>query len=145
MSRKKNLLSGLTEQEELFCQEYIKEPIMYNALIKAYPAAKNWKRNSADVQANKILNRPKVNQRIKELLEKKESTLQNSTTLSKRKLIETALQMLEDTNNGAERQHAVALLKMLFQKEGLLQPQTQVNVNVNNSNTVNEVIGYLDL
>ena len=118
---------------------------MYNALIKAYPAAKNWKRNSADVQANKILNRPKVNQRIKELLEKKESTLQNSTTLSKRKLIETALQMLEDTNNGAERQHAVALLKMLFQKEGLLQPQTQVNVNVNNSNTVNEVIGYLDL
>ena len=86
-----------------------------------------------------------MNFRIEELNEKKTSALLNSEKLSHRKLIETALQMLEDTNNGAERQHAVALLKMLFQKEGLLQPQTQVNVNVNNSNTVNEVIGYLDL
>ena len=145
MTRKKDPRTGLTEQQELFCQEYVKNPIMYHAFIKAYPTAKNWKRTSVDPEASKLLNNPKIDTRIKEIIEQQESTLRNSTTLNKRKLLETALTMLEDTNNPAERQHAVSLLKLLFQKEGMTQPEMAVNVNIQNNQTVNEITSYLNL
>ena len=68
-----------------------------------------------------------------------------STKLNKRKLLETALQAMEECNTPAERQHFVSLIKMLFQKEGMLQPQTALQVNIQNNTVVGEVTDYLDL
>ena len=107
--------------------------------------AKKWKENSIHCQVQKLLTKPLINHRIEELNEEKTSVLMSSTNLNKRKLLETALQMLEDTNNPAERTHAVSLIKMLFQKEGMLQPQTAIQVNLQNNTTVNEITNYLDL
>lgn len=145
MTRKKDPRTGLTEQQEIFCQEYFKNPIMYQAYVKAYPKAKNWKRNSVDSTASQMLNNPKINQRLQELSEAAESTLLKSTTLNKRKLLETALQMLQDTNNPQERGHAVNLIKLLFSKEGMTSPEQITQVNIQNNNTVTEITNYLDL
>ena len=135
----------LTQQQENFCKAYIKYGIGYKAYLEAYPTCKDWKRNSIDVAATKLLNNAKISHRLNELNAQIESTLQTSTTLNKRKLLETALQMLEDTNNPAERTHAVSLIKLLFAKEGMTQPANQVNIQVNNNTVVGEVTDYLDL
>ena len=145
MTRKKDPVTGLTPQQEIFCQEYIKNPVMYQAFIKAYPKAKNWKRTSVDPEANRMLNNPLINTRIAQLKAEYESTLKESTTLNKRKLLETALQMLEDTNNPAERTHAVSLIKLLFQKEGMLTPESVTNVNIQNNTIMGEVSDYLNI
>ena len=144
MTRKK-LANGLTQQQEDFCKYYVDIGIGYNALIKAYPKAKNWKRNSIDCQVQKLLNNTLIDHRIAELNEQKTSALMNSTKLNKRKLLETALQMLEDTNTPAERTHAVSLIKLLFQKEGMLQPENITQINIKNNTVVGEVTDYLDL
>ena len=137
---------GLTPQQETFCQEYFKNPIMYKAYIKAYPKAEKWKRTSIDPEANKMMNNPKIITRIEQLQAEHESVLKNSTTLNKRKLLETAIEMLETTNTPSERGHAVQLLKMLFQKEGLLsENNNNININVNNNTCINEVSNFLDL
>jgi len=136
---------GLTQAQECFLQKYLETSNGYQSYIFAYPSSKNWKRNSVDVQVNKLLNNAKINQRICEHNRKIESALAESITLNKRKLIETALQMLEDTNNPAERAHAVSIIKMLFQKEGMLQPQTNITINNSNTMAVNEVSNFLDL
>jgi len=135
----------LTQQQENFLQKYIECGVAYQAYIYAYPKAKNWTRNSVDSQANKLLNNPKINTRLAEHNNRVESTLKQSTTLNKRKLLETALQMLEDTNNPAERTHAVSLIKLLFQKEGMLQPETVTQINIQNNTVVNEVSDFLNL
>lgn len=144
MTRKK-LPNGLTQQQEDFCKYYVDIGIGYNALIKAYPNAKNWKRNSVDCQVQKLLNMPLIDQRINELNEQKTSALLQSTKISHRKLLETALQTMLECNTPAERQHFVSLIKLLFQKEGMLQPETVTQVNIQNNTVVNEVTGYLDL
>ena len=145
MTRKKDPRTGLTEQQEIFCQEYVKNPVMYQAYVKAYPKALNWKRTSVDPEASKLLDNPKINTRIGELMDAHESTLLKSTTLNKRKLLETAIQMLEDTNNPAERQHAVSLIKLLFQKEGMTSPESAIQVNIQNNTVMGEVSDYLNL
>lgn len=144
MTRKK-LPNGLTQQQEDFCKYYVDLGIGNKALIKAYPAAKNWKQNSIDCQVQKLLNNPLIDHRINELNEQKTSALMNSTKLNKRKLLETALQMLEDTNTPAERTHAVSLIKLLFQKEGMLQPENVTQINIQNNTVVNEVSDFLNL
>lgn len=136
---------GLTQQQENFVHAYFKYGIGRKAYREAYPKSINWKDENVDSQASKLLNNPKVNTRLAQLNEAAESTLKQSTTLNKRKLLETALQMLEDTNNPAERTHAVSLIKLLFAKEGLTQPQQQINVNIQNNTVVGEVTDYLDL
>jgi hypothetical protein len=145
MARKKDPRTGLTEQQETFCQEYVKNPVMYQAYVKAYPKALNWKRSSVDPEASRLLDNPKINTRISEIMNAQESALLRSTTLNKRKLLETALQTMIECNTPAERQHFVSLIKMLFQKEGMLSPESVTQVNIQNNTTVNEVTGYLDL
>lgn len=135
----------LTQQQENFCQLYVKYGIGAKAYLEAYPKSKNWKRNTLDCEVSRALNNPKISTRVAELNEQKTSALMQSTKLNKRKLLETALQMLEDTNNPAERTHAVSLIKLLFQKEGMLQPSTAVQVNIQNNTVVGEVTDYLDL
>lgn len=144
MTRKK-LANGLTQQQEDFCKYYTDIGIGYKALLKAYPNTTKWTRASADSYVQKLLNNTLIMTRINELNEQKTSVLMQSTKLNHRKLLETALQMLEDTNNPAERTHAVSLIKLLFAKEGLTQPANQVNIQVNNNTVVGEVADYLDL
>lgn len=135
----------LTQKQEDFCRYYVEIGIGAKAYLKAYPTAETWKRNTLDCEVSKMLNNPKITHRIDELNEQKTSALMQSTKLNKRKLLETALQMLEDTNTPAERTHAVSLIKLLFQKEGMLQPESVTQVNIQNNTTVNEVSNYLDL
>lgn len=144
MTRKK-LPNGLTQQQEDFCKEYVKCGIAFKAYQKAYPTSVNWTRNSIDSKASNLLNNSKIEARVNELNEQATSTLMNSTKLNKRKLLETALQMLEDTNNPAERTHAVSLIKLLFQKEGMLQPENVTQINIQNNTIVNEVSDFLNL
>lgn len=93
-----------------------------------------------------MLNNPKISTRIDELNEQATSTLMQSTKISHRKLLETALQTMIECNTPAERQHFVSLIKMLFQKEGLLSENTNnIQVNIQNNQTVGEVTDYLDL
>lgn len=135
----------LTQAQENFCKFYVDIGIGSKALIKAYPKAENWSRNAIDCQVQKLLNKPQIDHRIAELNEQKTSALMNSTKLNKRKLLETALQMLEDTNTPAERTHAVSLIKLLFQKEGMLQPESVTQINIQNNTVVNEVSDFLNL
>lgn len=135
----------LTQQQENFCKFYVDIGIGSKALIKAYPKAEKWKRNTIDCQVQKLLNNPKINHRINELNEQKTSALMQSTKLNKRKLLETALQAMEECNTPAERQHFVSLIKLLFQKEGMLQPETVTQINIQNNTVVNEVSDFLNL
>lgn len=144
MTRKK-LPNGLTQQQEDFCKAYVKYGISRKAYMEAYPKSKTWKGSAVDCEASKMLNNPKISQRVSELNELATSALMESTKLNKRKLLETALQMLEDTNNPAERTHAVSLVKLLFQKEGMLQPESVTQVNIQNNTVVGEVSDYLNL
>lgn len=144
MTRKK-LPNGLTQQQEDFCKAYVKYGISRKAYMEAYPKSKAWKGSAVDCEASKMLNNPNISQRINELNEQATSVLMESTKLNKRKLLETALQMLEDTNNPAERTHAVSLIKILFQKEGMLQPESVTQVNIQNNTVVGEVSDYLNL
>ena len=136
---------NLTPKQEMFCQLYVKYGIGAKAYMEAYPTSKDWKRNTLDCEVYKMLEHPHIAHRIEQLNEQKISALQKSEKLNRRKLLETALQMLEDTNNPAERAHAVSLLKLLFAKEGMTQPQNTVNVQVNNNTITAEVSDYLNL
>ena len=136
---------GLTQSQENFCKLYVKYGISRKAYMEAYPKSQKWQQSAIDSEASKMLNNPKVSQRIDALNEQKTSTLLKSTALNKRKLLETAIQMLEDTNNPAERQHAVSLIKLLFQKEGMTQPETALQVNIQNNTVMGEVSDYLGL
>lgn len=136
---------GLTQKQENFAQLYVKYGISRKAYLEAYPKSQKWTLSAVDCEASKMLNNPKVSQRIDALNEQKTSVLMQSTKLSHRKLLETALQTMLECNTPAERQHFVSLIKMLFQKEGMLQPQNQVNIQVNNNTVVGEVTDYLDL
>jgi len=142
---RKKLANGLTQQQEDFCKLYVKYGISRKAYLEAYPSSKDWKENSIDCAASKLLNNTKVSQRIDELNEQATSALMQSTKISHRKLLETALQTMIECNTPAERQHFVSLIKMLFQKEGMLSPESVTQINIQNNTTVNEVTGYLDL
>ena len=144
MTRKK-LPNGLTQQQEDFCKYYTDIGIGYKAFIKAYPNALKWTRASADSYVQKLLNNDLIMTRINELNEQKTSVLMQSTKLNKRKLLETALQAMEECNTPAERQHFVSLIKLLFQKEGMRQPETVTQINIQNNTVVGEVTDYLDL
>ena len=136
----------LTQQQENFCKLYIKYGIAPKAYKEAYPKAVNWKKSTVDTEASRMLNNPKISTRIDELNEQATSTLMQSTKISHRKLLETALQTMIECNTPAERQHFVSLIKMLFQKEGLLSENTNnIQVNIQNNQTVGEVTDYLDL
>lgn len=135
----------LTQQQENFCKYYIETGIAPKAYMKAYPKSEKWKKSTLDSEASRMLNNPKISTRIDELNEQATSTLMQSTKISHRKLLETALQTMIECNTPAERQHFVSLIKMLFQKEGMLSPESVTQINIQNNTTVNEVTDYLDL
>lgn len=146
MTRKK-LPNGLTQQQEDFCLAYADIGIGYKALIKAYPNSAKWTRASADAYVQKLLNNDLIVTRVTELNEQKTSALMQSTKLNQRKLIEAALEILENTRNDkAQYSHAVNILKLLYAQQGMMpkdSPQTVVNVQ--NNTVVGEVSDYLNL
>lgn len=147
---KKLYKSQFTPNEEIFIKEFFKTGNSEKAFIMAYPEAINYKDSFLKCQINNILKRKKIKNRLAELEAKKENALISSVSISKRKLLETALQMLEETTESgkAERGHAINLLKILMQKEGLInnnQNQTQINLQVNNNTLVNDISKFLDL
>ena len=136
----------LTQKQELFLQEYIKCGVGYQAYIRAFPNSKNWKRNSIDVAATKLLNNTKIQQRLAAYNSEIESILKTSTTLNKRKILEEIIE-LQQKCKAQDSQNTVNLqaLKLLSQIAGLLQENTQVNVQINNSTTINEISDFLNL
>ena len=136
----------LTQQQENFLQKYIECGIAYQAYIYAYPKAKNWTRNSVDSQANRLLNNPKINTRLAEHNKKIESTLEQSTTLNKRRILNEIIELQQQCKEAGQGQAGVNLqaLKLLSQIAGLLSEQPQVQVNIQN-NCIGEVTDYLDL
>lgn len=137
---------GLTPQQEIFCQEYIKEPIMYKAFLKAYTTAKKWKRANVDSQASRLLNNPKIDARIKQLNKEIESTLKTSITLNKRKILDEIIELQQSCKQDGNGQNATQLqtLKLLSQIAGLLQ-ENKTEVTINNNMNVAEVSNFLDL
>ena len=147
MTRKK-LANGLTQQQEDFCKYYVKSGIGYKAYLQAYPTAKSWARNSVDVAATKLLNNALISQRIQELNQNIESTLKTSVTLSQRKILEEIIKTYQETtaNGASERTNSVNLLKLMAQISKLLEnTQNNIQVNIQNNQTVGEVTDYLDL
>lgn len=138
---------GLTPQQETFVNEYIKTGNGYRSYIKAYPKAEKWTKNAVYVQTNKILNNSKVNLRIKAYNDEIAKSTQESIKLNKRRILNEIIELQQSCKNDGAGQNTTQLqaLKLLSQIAGLLQEnKTEINIT-NNNQTVNEVIGYLDL
>lgn len=141
--------NGLTQQQENFCKFYVDIGIGSKALIKAYPKAEKWSRNAIDCQVQKLLKKPQINHRIHELNEQKTSALMESTKLNQRKLLESALYILEDCQHTpSQYANAINVLKLLYSQQGMMpnaSNNTNIQVNIQNNQTVGEVTDYLDL
>lgn len=148
MTRKK-LANGLTQQQEDFCKYYTDIGIGYKALIKAYPNAAKWTRASADSYVQKLLNNTLIMIRVNELNDQKTSALMQSTKLNQRKLLESALMILEDCQHTpSQYANAINVLKLLYSQQGMMPNASNtanIQVNIQNNTTVNEVTDYLDL
>ena len=146
MTRKK-LANGLTQQQEDFCLAYADIGIGYKALVKAYPNSAKWTRASADSYVQKLLNNDLIMTRVAELNEQKTSALLNSTKLNQRKLLESALMILEDCQRTpSQYANAINVLKLLYAQQGMMPKDSpQVNVQVNNNTITAEVSDYLNL
>ena len=137
---------GLTPQQEIFFQEYVKSSNAYQSFLIAYPKAKQWKRNSVDCEASKLLDNPKITQRIAEYNAKIESTLAKSTILNKRKILNEIIELQQACKQDGNGQNATQLqaLKLLSQIAGLLQ-ENKTEINLNTNIAVQDVSNYLDL
>jgi len=138
----------LTQQQENFCKLYIKYGIAPKAYKEAYPKAVNWKKSTVDTEASRMLNNPKISTRIDELNEQATSTLMQSTKLNQRKLLESALYILEDCQHTpSQYANAINVLKLLYSQQGMMPSSNnqQINIQVNNNTVVGEVTDYLDL
>jgi len=146
---RKLLANGLTQQQEDFCKLYVKYGIAYKAFIEAYPSAKKWTRNSADAKASNLLNNNKIEARINELNDQATSALLQSTKLNQRKLLESALYILEDCQHTpSQYANAINVLKLLYSQQGMMPSAsntTNVNVAIQNNTVVGEVSDYLNL
>lgn len=137
----------LTQQQENFLNKYIECGVAYQAYVFAYPKAKTWARNSVDVQANRLLNNPKINQRLAEHNKKIESTLAESITLNKRKILNEIIELQQSCKQDGAGQNSTQLqtLKLLSQIAGMLQTENKTEININNTVAVQSVSEFLDL
>ena len=137
----------LTQQQEIFCQEYIKTGNAYSSYLVAYPKAKTWKRSSVDPKACNLLKQDKIQARITKQNAKINSALENNLILNKSKILhEIIRQYTEASGNGAaERTNSVALLKLLAQISKLLDNSPAITINNNTQIVAAEVSDYLNL
>lgn len=57
----------LTDKQEAFVIFLVSGYSKYDAYVKAYPKAKDWSRNSVEVETHKMLNKPHIKARYEEL------------------------------------------------------------------------------
>ena len=139
---------GLTPQEECFCLEYYKTGKGSESLKKAYPTSKNWKPDSIYAKASNLLDKDKIKLRIEALQAEHEKSVQTSKKLNHHKLLEAALEILEDTRHTpSQYANAINVLKLLYSQQGMMPSANsqQINIQVNNNTVVGEVTDYLDL
>jgi len=138
---------GLTQAQETFLQEYLRNGGNgYKAYLVGYPNAKKWKRASVDRRTSDLLNNSKIQARITEHNQKINSTLEKSTILNKRKILNEIIELTERLKASGVGQSNTQLqaLKLLSQIAGLLQ-ENKTEININNSMNVAEVSNFLDL
>lgn len=139
---------GLTQQQEIFVNEYIKTCNGYKSFLIAYPKSKKWTRNSVDVKVNQLLNNDKIRLRIKAHNDAIAKSTQESITLNKRKILNEIIDLTERLKEAGIGQSNTQLqaLKLLSQIAGLLQENTSnIQVNIQNNTVMGEVTDYLNL
>ena len=120
---------------------------MLKAMNTAYPTSVKWNKKTQYVQANRILNKPIINVRLKEHNEAQKNALNESVTLNKRKILNEIIELQQNCKASGQGQAGISLqaLKLLSQIAGLLtENKTEVNIN-NNTVMVQDVSKYLDL
>ena len=143
---KKNKIKNVSLQEENFIKKYLKTQDAITAYLFAFPEEKNVSEKLLRCRSSRLLKQKRIVKRLNELKNKYDSAFSYSLDLNKRKLLEKAITMLEECDNKAERGHAVNILKMLFQKEGMLQQNNNtINVNIANNTVISDVSKFLDL
>lgn len=76
---------GLTNNQELFCQELMKGKSQRQAYLSAYPRSQKWKATSVDRKAHDLVKNVKVSARLKELREEQ----QDDVSRIREKIIDT--------------------------------------------------------
>lgn len=141
MTRRKDK-NGLTIQQEKFCQEYIKTGNAKKSVLVAYPKSNSWKENSIYKLAQKCLD----NTHIQARLEMLQNECTKSLKISTNKLLTRLVEIAEECNTPAERQHALTALKMLLSTTDLVKTnQNNINVNIQNNTITAKVDDYLGL
>lgn len=136
---------GLTQQQEIFVNEYIKTGNGYRSYLVAYPKAKNWTRACTDSACSRLLDNDKVNARIKAHNDAIAKSTQESIKLNKRKILNEIIELQQSikTDKGQTNVNLQAL-KLLSQIAGLLQ-ENKTEININNNIALGEVTEYLNL
>ena len=129
--------SKLTSKQELFSQEYVKGNNASDSYRKAYSVSKNSKQSTIWRSAHEVLKNPKVTARIKALTKRKEETALTTTLSLSRYIVE---RLVEETKgeNPSSRLKALELLGR-HRDIDLFNPESKVNVTVNNNRSSTEL------
>ena len=129
--------NNLTSKQELFSQEYVKGNNASDAYRKAYNVSKNSKQATVWRSAHEVLKNPKVTARIKALTKRKEDTALTTTLSLSRYIVE---RLVEETKgeNPSSRLKALELLGR-HRDIDLFNPESKVNVTVNNNRSSTEL------
>ena len=140
---------GLTQQQEIFCLEYHKTGIASKSYLKAYPTAKKWKDTTLYPRASELLNNSKVIARLEALNAETKKSVQKNVVLNKTKILEELVTLFEETkkSGAGERMTSLQAIKLMAQISKLIgdNNQNNININIQNNQTVGEVTDYLDL
>lgn len=90
---------NLTPKQEKFVEGILQGKTQYESYIEAYPKAKNWTRNSIDVNAHTLLNDTKIQLRLKEMGWKE----QKKVEWTRKRALETINRVIELNNEDMER------------------------------------------
>ena len=129
--------SKLTSKQEIFSQEYVKGNNASDAYRKAYSVSKNSKQSTIWRSAHEVLKNPKVTARIKALTKRKEDTALTTTLSLSRYIVE---RLVEETK-GENPSSSLKALELLGRHRDidLFNPESKVNVTVNNNRSSTEL------
>ena len=129
--------NNLTSKQELFCQQYIKGSSASDAYRKAYSVRQGTKESTVHRSAHEVLKNPKVTARINALNKRKEDTALTTTLSLSRYIVE---RLVEETKgeNPSSRLKALELLGR-HREIDLFNPESKVNVTVNNNKSSTEL------
>lgn len=134
-------MSGVTEKQKRFCDEYLIDCNATRAYREAYPNCK--KNSSADVAARKLLGNTRIREYIEKRLEEKEDTLvakqdevlQTLTRVLRRQEMDTVVVTCKERSSGYDENGK----KVIIEKEV---PQlVRVPTKVSDLNKAAELLG----